>query len=98
GGEGGAMIRRFLPYPLFFLSLVLLWLVMTTFSLGQLLLGSAIAFIAVRMMAKLQPSQPRIRRFILLPKLFFIVFFDIIRSNISVAGLILTRGRHGRRR
>lgn len=92
------MLRRFLPYPLLFLCLVLMWLVLTRFSLGQLLLGSAIAMIATHMMARLQPARPRIRRVGSAVKLFVFVFLDIIRSNISVVWLILTNGRHGRRR
>lgn len=92
------MIYRILPYPLLFLCLMLLWLVLTSFTLGQLLLGGAIAATATHIMARLQPARPRIRRVRSAIKLFILVFIDIIRSNISVVWLILTNGRHGRRR
>lgn len=89
----GAM-RRVLPYPILTLSLTIMWLLLNGLSLGHLLLGTTIALIASRMMLALQPSKPRIRRYDLIPKLFFIVLGDIVRSNIAVVSIIL----HGRRR
>ena len=91
-------MRRILPHPVLTLSLLLLWLILTRFSPGHALLGGTIAVIAGIMVARLQPSVPRLRRPVLLLRLFRLVFFDIIRSNIAVAGLILTGGRGGRRR
>lgn len=90
-------MSRIVPYPLAMAALVLSWLMITNFSLAQLLLGSIIALGAVNWMAALQPAETRLRRWQLLPKLILIVLFDIIRSNIAVASLILTRGRHGGR-
>tara|TARA_R100000005_G_C4983749_1_gene192679 strand:- start:780 stop:1271 length:492 start_codon:yes stop_codon:yes gene_type:complete len=91
------MIRRLIPHPLLSFALLLFWLVLTSFSVGNLLLGGVIALFAGTMMAKLQPATPRLRRVILLPKLFGIVFYDIIRSNLAVSWLIITRGRRGTR-
>lgn len=91
-------MSRLVPYPLGSLLLVLMWLMLTRFSLGHLVLGTGIALVAGRAMAALQPSRPRLRRWQVMPKLFFTVFFDIIRSNIAVAWLILTSGRHGKRK
>jgi multicomponent K+:H+ antiporter subunit E len=81
-----------LPYPLLTISLVLMWLLLNGFTVGHLILGTMVAVFASWAMASLRPDKPKLRKWHLLPKLFFIVFFDIIRSNIAVAWLIL-RGR-----
>ena len=91
-------MSRLVPYPVLSLLLLCMWLLLTRVSLGLLLLGSAIALIAGRAMATLQPATPRIRRWGPLLRLAGIVSLDIIRSNLAVAWLILTGGRHGRRR
>lgn len=91
-------MSRVLPYPLFSLAMVVMWMMLTRFSLGHLLLGSLIAVGAGRAMSALQPSRVRIRNWHLLARLLLVVTWDIVRSNIAVAGLILSGGRHGRRR
>lgn len=90
-------MRRVFPYPLLMTSLVFLWLFLTSFTPGQLLLGVLVALIAAQGLAALQPAQPRLRRWDLIPKLFFIVMFDIIQSNIQVVWLILSGDRPDRR-
>ena len=91
-------MSRILPHPVLFVALVLLWMVLNSFSLGHLLLGSLVALVAGRAMAALHPARPRLRRWGLLVRLFFVVGGDIIRSNIAVARLILSNGRHGLRK
>lgn len=86
-------MSRLLPYPLLVISLIITWLLLAGFSFGQLLLGSIIALIAAWTLAALRPAKPRIKRWDLLPKLFAIVFYDIVRSNIAVASIILHGGR-----
>lgn len=83
-----------LPYPLLTISLVLMWMLLTSFSLGNFILGSLVAVFASWGMASLRPDKPKLAKWHLLPKLFFIVLFDIVRSNLAVAWLIL----HGRAR
>lgn len=90
-------LRKLFPHPLLALTLVLMWLLLTNFSLGHLILGSVIATISARLFAALEPEPVRMKRFWPLVKLFFIVGGDIIRSNWAVAHLILTNGRHGKR-
>ncbi|WJH37673.1 Na+/H+ antiporter subunit E (plasmid) [Aliirhizobium terrae] len=85
------------PYPLLAISLVLMWMLLNGFTLGHLILGTLVAVFASWAMASLRPDKPKLRNWHLLPKLFFIVFFDIIRSNIDVAWLIL-RGQKKERR
>lgn len=88
---------RWLPHPLLTLLLVLLWLVLTSFSLGQLVLGTLVGLVAGRAFAALTPDRIRLRRPDLILRLMLIVTVDIARSNIAVARLILSGGRHGRR-
>ncbi|SHO66461.1 multicomponent K+:H+ antiporter subunit E [Pseudoxanthobacter soli DSM 19599] len=85
-------MTRLLPYPLLAASLVLMWLLLNGFSLGHLILGVAIAAVATRIMAALEPEKPRVRRWGAIVRLFGLVFVDIIRSNIAV-GRIVLRGR-----
>lgn len=90
-------MTRLLPHPLLSFALLLMWLALTRFTLGHALLGGAIAIVAGRAMASLHPAGPRIRRWDVIPVLFAVVVRDILRSNLAVAWLILTRGRGGKR-
>jgi multicomponent K+:H+ antiporter subunit E len=89
-------MSRVLPYPLLTVSLLAMWLLLNGLSVGQVLLGGAIAIAASNVTAALRPATLRIRRWHLLPKLAAIVVLDIWRSNIAVARLIL-RPDHPRR-
>jgi multicomponent K+:H+ antiporter subunit E len=91
-------MSRLLPHPLLTLVLLLIWLMLTRFSLGHVLLGGAIAILASQALASLHPEGPRLRRWDKIARLAGVVFADILRSNAAVASLILTHGRHGRRR
>lgn len=87
-------MNRVLPYPLLAASLLLMWLLLSGFTVGQFVLGSLVAFGATWAMVPLEPSKPRIRRWSAIPKLACIVLVDILRSNIAVASIILMgRGR-----
>ncbi|VDC23433.1 Na+/H+ antiporter subunit E [Pseudogemmobacter humi] len=90
-------MTRLFPHPLLSLALVAVWLLLNSFSLGHLILGTVVATLAARAFAAVEPERVKLRRPMALVKLFFIVGADIIRSNIAVAVLILTRGRHGLR-
>ncbi len=90
-------MKRLLPYPAMIIALIIMWLLLTRWSLGQFLLGTAVALIAAQGVAALHPPKPHWRRWDLLPRLFLIVFHDIVRSNIAVANIIL-RGAHRKRR
>lgn len=87
------MISRILPYPLLTLSLILFWMTINAFSPGHLLLGTAVALVASWAMASLRPPKPRIRNWHLVVKLIVIVLYDIIRSNIAVAVIIVLNRR-----
>lgn len=89
-------MSRVLPYPLLTAALVLMWMLLNSFSLGQLLLGTAIAVAASRAMAPLQPPKPRLRGWRVMPKLAAIVTLDILLSNLAVVAIVLRGGRHQR--
>ncbi len=82
-------MNRVLPHPILAAALLLMWMSLTSFSAGQLLLGGFLALAASRTMAALQPSKPRLRRWQLIPRLIGIVIMDILRSNFAVASIIL---------
>jgi multicomponent K+:H+ antiporter subunit E len=89
-------MSRLLPYPVLAAALLLMWLLLTSFSPGQALLGGFIALGASRVMLALQPSKPRLRRWQLIPRLVGTVLLDILRSNIAVAKIVLQGKRRKR--
>ncbi|MBP7000731.1 Na+/H+ antiporter subunit E [Amaricoccus sp.] len=90
-------MARIVPHPLLSLGLLVMWLLLNSFSIGHLLLGTAVALVAGRAMAALDPTRPRIRRWDLAALLFLRVMADILRSNLMVARICLF-GSGGRRR
>jgi multicomponent K+:H+ antiporter subunit E len=73
-------------------SLIILWLLLQqSLSLGHILLGTAIALFAARGMAALRPQKAHIRFSSAIPRLAGIVIADIVRSNIAVGRIILSR-------
>lgn len=90
-------MNHIFPHPLLMIFLIIMWLLLTSFSFGQLLAGSVIAFIAAQGLAALQPTKPGLQRWRLVFRLSAIVFYDIVRSNIAVARIILQGGRRTRK-
>ena len=89
---------KLLPHPWLSLGLILMWLLLNRFSLGHLVLGTLLSLAAGFAFNAIEPERLRLRSPKAMVKLFFIVGADIIRSNIAVASLILSNGRHGQRR
>jgi multicomponent K+:H+ antiporter subunit E len=81
-----------IPYPLLSFALLVMWLLLNDFTLGHLILGSVVAVFGGWAMASLRPDKPKLKKWYLLPKLFWLVFVDIIRSNLAVA-LLMIRGK-----
>lgn len=92
------MMRRLVPHPYLAAALLVMWLLLTSISLGNLILGSIIALLAAKLFAAFEPQPVPMRRVWKLIPLLGVVAVDIIRSNIAVAGLILTNDRKGARR
>lgn len=78
-----------LPFPILTACLCLMWMLLNGFTLGHLILGSIAGFVSGWALASLRPEKPRLKKWYLLPKLAFIVFIDVARSNLAVARLIL---------
>jgi multicomponent K+:H+ antiporter subunit E len=90
-------MTRLVPFPIVSAGLLVFWLTLNqTLSLGQILLGGAVALIGGWALATLQPPKARPRRLLTIFRLAALVIADIVRSNIAVARIILGRGRKRR--
>jgi multicomponent K+:H+ antiporter subunit E len=89
-------MSRLLPYPLLTASLILMWLLLNSFSLGHLILGTIIAVVASLAMSALVPAKPNIKNWHLIPVLIARVLKDIYHSNVAVSGIIIRGGRKER--
>jgi multicomponent K+:H+ antiporter subunit E len=91
-------MTRWLPYPLFSFSLLAMWLVLNqTLAPAHILPGVALAFAGGKALALLQVPSARVRRrAISIALIFWMVFVDIVRSNIAVARIVLNPGLRGR--
>ena len=87
-----------LPHPLVTVILTLLWMVLTGFTLGQLVLGVLAGILGGLAYRRITPQRIIVRRPGAIARLFGRVAGDIVRSNYDVARLILAGGRHRRRR
>jgi len=85
-------MTRIFPHPILSAGLVVMWLLLNRFSLGHLVLGTAVALVAGQAMAALEPDRPRLRRPLVILRLFRVVLADIVRSNLAVARLIVVGG------
>jgi len=85
--------------PLLTGALLVMWLLLNdSASLGNVVLGTLLAVSLAWASAALRPLTPKIRRARLVPALLAYVLYDIVRSNIGVARIVLglARGRHVR--
>lgn len=92
-------MSRLFPHPLVSAALLLVWLLLNSFSVGHLILGAVIALGAGWAYGAVEDTPIRLRLRSIWPilRLMGIVTVDIVRSNIAVAWLIITRDRHGQR-
>lgn len=85
-------MSRWLPYPLVFLALLAMWLLLNrTFSPLHVLFGAALALGLTHALALLQRPQGRVRRPTALVELAWLVVVDVVRSNLAVARLVVYR-------
>lgn len=87
-------MKRWLPFPVLSLALLAMWLVLNqTLDAGNVVLGIALALGGGRVLAGLQPPGRGVRRRgRALAILFWLVFVDIVRSNIAVAHIVMQPG------
>lgn len=90
------MIQRLLPYPILAFTIFLMWVLLTGFSPGHILLGSVIALLVSRTMLTLLPEKPALKLGWAIPKLAYYVAIDIVASSLSTARIILL-GQQDRR-
>lgn len=87
-------MRRWLPFPLISLCLLAMWLLLNqSISPGQILLGFVLAVIGGWLLRAVQAPKQSIRNPLAIIRLSFVVLHDIIRSNIAVAGIVLSPRR-----
>ncbi|ODP37275.1 Na+/H+ antiporter subunit E [Sphingomonas turrisvirgatae] len=85
-------MTRFLPHPFLAAALLLVWLLLTqSFSPGQVLLGSLVAWLASLAFAALRPDETRKIRLRPAFRLAGLVATDILRSNLAVASIVMSR-------
>ncbi len=83
---------RWLPHPLLTAVLLATWLLLNqSVSLGHILLGSVLSLGLVRIFMALDPPQTRLHRPRVALELAWLVFADIVRSNIAVGRIVLKR-------
>lgn len=91
-------MKRLVPFPMLTAALFAMWVLLTGFSPGHIVLGAIVALLVSRVMLTLKAAPPRIRFSMAMVRLGFLVLADIIRSNIAVARIVLfrpTRQRSG---
>lgn len=84
-------MNRLVPFPLLSILLLAMWILLTGFSPGHVLLGFAVALFVPRIMLSLNPEQPSFRIGWPVARLAGIVLADIVRSNIAVMKVVLFR-------
>lgn len=83
-------MRRLLPHPWLSVLLLIIWmLIVRQVSLGNLLLGVVIALSIPWLTSPVWPEQLRIRHPLALFTYALIVLYDVFRSNITVARIVL---------
>lgn len=83
-------MRRLLPFPLLSLGLLAMWLLLNlSISPGQILLGAILAVIGGWLLRAVQAPKQSVRNPRAIVVLGLIVLADIIRSNISVARIVM---------
>lgn len=91
-------MKRWLPYPMLSAALAAMWLVLNQTLAGvHVIAGIGLALAGGAILALLHPPERRARfRVAALVTLVWLVFADIVRSNIAVARIVLS-ARGGRR-
>ncbi|MDR7152905.1 multicomponent K+:H+ antiporter subunit E [Hydrogenophaga palleronii] len=88
-------MKRLLPSPWLSLGLLGGWLLLTrSFSVGQMLMGVAVAVVMPLLMAPLRPRPGPLRRWGLLVRLILRVGAEVVRSALQVAAGVLRAKSH----
>ncbi|MGL3819702.1 Na+/H+ antiporter subunit E [Sphingopyxis sp. R3-92] len=82
-------MRRLVPFPFLTLCLFVMWILLTGFSPGHVLLGGLVAVLVSRAMLALQPEDTGFKPSLAVLRLVGLVSVDIVRSNIAVARIVM---------
>lgn len=83
-------MTRLFPHPWLSVLLLVVWgLLVQKMTVGNLVLGLAIATLVPRLTAPLWPESPRLRNPHVLLAFIAVVLWDVLRSNFTVARVIL---------
>ena len=88
------MLKRHFPMPLHTGILLLVWMLLNSFSMGHLVLGLILAIAIPWVAAPLSDPHARVRKPLRAARYVLMVLGDIIVSNFEVAGRILRSNRH----
>ena len=84
------MLFRLIPHPLLSLMLICVWIgLVNTFTLGNLILGTAFGLVIPMLTAAYWPNRPAIARPLKIAEYVLIVLWDIVVANVQVAMIIL---------
>jgi multicomponent K+:H+ antiporter subunit E len=90
-------MNRWLPFPLLWALLLALWLLLyETLAPAHVIFGAIVALVAVWGLHRLQERITRIRRPFAALELLWMVFTDIVRSNVGVGQIALNPSVRGR--
>lgn len=86
-------MKRWLPFPILPLLFLAMWLALNqTFAISHVLIGAALAFGATRAYRRLQAPMASARRVRVAMELLGAVLWDVVRSNVAVARIVLGLG------
>lgn len=90
------MLKKLLPHPGLTLLLIVTWLMLVNeFKWGSLVFGTILGVILPLFTAAYWPDRPVIRNWLAAAEFVLIVLYDIVKSNITVALIVLFRPRAG---
>ncbi len=85
-------MKRWFPHPITAAILLVIWLLLNqSVAPGHIVVGAVIAFAASHALAALRPEPVRIGSTTAILRLAGIVVFDIVRSNLAVARIVISR-------
>ncbi len=84
------MLRRFLPHPLLTVILTIIWLMLVNkVTLGNLFLGAVLGVVIPAFTAPYWPNRPKLGAPLKMVEYAFIVLWDIVIANLTVARIVL---------
>ncbi len=84
------MLKKLLPHPHLTLLLTAVWLLLANaYTLNSLVFGLLMGLVIPWITAPYWPDRPRVRNFPMIVEYVLIVMWDILKSNITVARIVL---------